>query len=148
MEALPLAEGSVDLVVSALAVCHAPDLAAVFAELARVARPGGTVIVSDPHPTTVQFGGVAGFRDRDPAAGADSAGGFTLPFVPNLLHPLHTYVNAAVAAGLEIVECQEPAFSDSALESNPAYAIVPDAVREAFSGLPFLVVWRMRKPSG
>ena len=144
LEALPLEDASVDMVVSSLAVCHASDLDAVFRELARVVAPGGTVIVSDPHPMTVQLGGVAGFRDR--GSGGRRTDGLTLPFVPNLLHPLHTYVNAAVAAGLEIVECREPTFPESALETNPAFAIVPDAVREAFSGLPFIVVWSLRKP--
>lgn len=142
LDALPLPDESVDLVTSALAVCHAPDLGPVFQEMARVVRPGGTVIVSDPHPTTVQFGGVAGFRDES----ADPTKGFTLPYVPNLLHPLHTYLNAAVAAGLEVVECREPTFPDSGIEANPAYAVLPDAVRQAFDGLPFIVVWRFRKP--
>lgn len=142
LEELPLADASVDLVTSALAVCHAPDLAPVFAEFARVVAPGGSVIVSDPHPTTVQFGGVAGFRDVD----ADPADGFTMPFVPNLHHPIHTYIGAALAAGLEIVECHEPTFPSSGLEANPAYAIVPDAVRQAYEGLPFLVIWRFRRP--
>lgn len=140
-ESLPIEDESVDLVTSALAVCHAPDLVPVFAEFARVLRPGGTAIVSDPHPTTVQFGGVAGFRDQ----GADPTAGFTLPFVPNLHHPLHTYVNAAVAAGFEIEECQEPVFPESGLEANPAYAILPEAVKQAFGGLPFIVIWRLRK---
>lgn len=143
LEELPVDDGSVDVVTSALAVCHAPDLEAVFAEFARVVRPGGTVIVSDPHPTTVQFGGVAGFRARDAAPEQ----GFTLPFVPNLHHPLHTYVNAAVGAGLEIVECREPTFPQSGLEANPAHAVLPEAVEQAFTGLPFIVVWRLRKPA-
>jgi SAM-dependent methyltransferase len=142
LEALPVADATFDVVTSALAVCHAPDLTPVFEEFARVLRPGGSLILSDPHPSTVQFGGVAGFRDRD----ADPAQGFTMPFVPNLHHPLHSYVNAAVAAGLEIIECREPEFPDSGLEANPAYAVLPDAVRQAFGGLPFIVVWRMRKP--
>jgi SAM-dependent methyltransferase len=142
LEALPVEDASVDLVVSALAVCHAPDLVPVLAEFARVLRPGGMVIISDPHPTTVQFGGVAGFRSRDMSPGD----AFTLPFVPNLLHPLHTYVNAAVAAGLQVVECREPTFPDSALATNPAHAVLPEAVEQAFGGLPFLVVWRFRKP--
>lgn len=142
LESLPVADESFDVVTSALAVCHAPDLSPVFAEFARVLRPGGTLIVSDPHPTTVQFGGVAGFRDPD----ADPTQGFTMPFVSNLHHPLHTYVNAAVAAGLAILECREPTFPDEGLETNPAHAVLPDAVRQAFGGLPFLVVWRMTKP--
>ncbi len=143
LESLPIDDESADVVTSALAVCHAPDLGPVFAEFARITKPGGTIIVSDPHPTTVQFGGVAGFRDLD----ADPTADFTLPFVPNLHHPLHTYVNAAVAAGLGIVECREPVFPESGIEANPAYAILPDAVRQAYTGLPFIVVWRFRKPN-
>jgi len=143
LEALPVEDGSVDLVTSALAVCHAPDLRVVFAEFARVLTPGGSLLVSDPHPTSVQFGGVAGFRDP----GVDPAKGFTLSYVANLHHPLHTYINAATAVGLEILECQEPTISAAGLESNPAYAILPEAVSQAFGGLPFLVVWRFQKPA-
>lgn len=142
MEDLPVDAGSVDVVVSALAVCHAPDLDAVFREFARVVRPGGAVIVSDPHPTTVLFGGVAAFRDR----GARADDGFTLPYVENLHHPLHTYLNAAVGAGLEVAECREPTFTDEAIAASPAFAAHPDAVRQAFDGLPFAVVWRFVRP--
>lgn len=142
LEELPLDDASVDLVVSALAVCHAPDLEVVLREFARVVRPGGTVIVSDPHPTTVAFGGVAGFRDVT----ADPTTGLSLPYVPNLLHPLHTYVNAAVAAGLDVVECREPTFTAASLAANPAHAVIPEAVAQAFEGLPFVVVWRFRRP--
>ena len=142
LEALPVDDGSVDVVTAALAVCHAPDLGPVFDEFARVLRPGGTLVLSDPHPSTVLLGGVAGFRHPN----ADPTQGFTMPFVPNLHHPLHTYVNAAIAAGLEIVECREPTITEEGLEANPAFAVLPDAVRQAFGGLPFVVVWRMRKP--
>ena len=143
LEELPAEAGSVDLVTAALAICHVADITEVFAEFARVVAPGGTVIVSDPHPTTVQFGGVAGFRDPD----ADPADGFTLNFVPNLHHPMHTYVNAAVAVGFEVVECREPVFPEAGMAANPAFAVLPDAVRQAFGGLPFIVVWRFRKPA-
>ena len=142
LEALPLEDESIDLAVSALAVCHVEDLGPVFAELARVVRPGGTVIISDPHPVGVLLGGAAAFPDPDPGASE----GLTLPFVPNLHHPLHTYVNAAVAAGLVVAECQEPTFPPEALAANPAHAVLPDAVQQAFGGLPFVVVWRFRKP--
>jgi SAM-dependent methyltransferase len=142
LEALPIEDASVDVVTCALALCHVPDLAPVFAELARVLRPGGVVIVSDPHPTSAHFGGVASFRDRD----LPPESGFRLPFVENRAHPVHTYVNSAVAAGLRIDECVEVEFPDDALAANPAAAVLPDAVRQAFGGLPFLLVWRCSKP--
>jgi SAM-dependent methyltransferase len=46
--ALPLADGSVDLVLSLELVEHVPEPAAVLSEIARVLRPGGTVILSVP----------------------------------------------------------------------------------------------------
>jgi ubiquinone/menaquinone biosynthesis C-methylase UbiE len=45
--ALPFADGSVDLVVSTLSMHHWERVAAVLAELARVARPGGQVRIYD-----------------------------------------------------------------------------------------------------
>jgi SAM-dependent methyltransferase len=45
---LPLADGSVDLVLSLELVEHVPEPAAVLREIARVLKPGGTVILSVP----------------------------------------------------------------------------------------------------
>lgn len=142
LERLPVGDETVDVITCALAACHAPDLQPVLDEFSRVLRPGGTVVLSDPHPTTVAMGGVAGFQDHDPDSGSD----MTLGYVRNLMHPLHTYVNAATAAGLVVAECREPTFSEAEVTSNPAYPFFPDAVRDAFTGLPFIVVWRFTKP--
>lgn len=143
LDTLPVDDDSIDVVACALALCHVSDLGAAFTEFARVLRPGGTLIVSDPHPTSAHFGGVAGFPDRD----RTPEHGFRLPFVENMAHPIHTYVNAAVGAGLRIDECVELAFPEEALAANPAAAVLPDAVRQAFGGLPFLLVWRCSKPA-
>jgi SAM-dependent methyltransferase len=48
--ALPLADGSFDVVVSTLSLHHWSDPAAVFAEIARVLRPGGVALVYDLRP--------------------------------------------------------------------------------------------------
>ena len=59
IEQLAFADGSFDLVVIALALCHLADPTAAVAELARVLRPGGTLVIADPHPAAGVVGGQA-----------------------------------------------------------------------------------------
>jgi SAM-dependent methyltransferase len=47
IEALPVEDGSVDLVISNCVINLLPDKAAVYREVARVLRPRGRVVVSD-----------------------------------------------------------------------------------------------------
>jgi len=70
MERLPLADGSVDVAVSRYALHHAADPAAVAAELVRVVRPGGRIVVVDFAATTDEAAATAydeAERWRDPS---------------------------------------------------------------------------------
>jgi ubiquinone/menaquinone biosynthesis C-methylase UbiE len=138
LQALPVDDASVDVVTCALALTHVEDIGPVIAELARVLRPGGWVVVADIHPTLTTFGGAAVFP-----SGGD---GLEIPFVPNLVHQVSEYVAAARAAGLEVAECHEATVPESGIRANPAYAVLPDAVRAAFEGLPSVLVWRLTRP--
>jgi len=137
LEDLPLDDESVDVVTCSLALTHVPDLGPVMREFARVLRPGGTVVLSDMHPfNTMMGGGIAGW-------GSDITKG--IPYVVNLVHQMSDYVAAFNAAGLSIVACVEPRFGDAQVERVPSYALYPDASRQAFMGLPYLLVWRLQK---
>jgi ubiquinone/menaquinone biosynthesis C-methylase UbiE len=134
LEAIPIDDGDADLVTCALALTHVQELGRSIAELARIVRSGGTLILSDIHPIAVTLGAQAFFRDRDGARRVTR----------NHLHPVCEYVRAFVAAGLRIVACEEPIFSEASLaliENGDAR----EALRDGAVGLPFALVWRLEK---
>jgi SAM-dependent methyltransferase len=133
--ALPLPDAAVDLAVCSLALTHVAQLEVAVVQLARVVRPGGTVILSDIHPTATLIGGSAAF---------DHDGGFA--HVRNLHHPLSSYLRAARTAGLAVIDCVEVESDEQLISSHPAYGFHPDAVRQAFADIPFVVIWELRRP--
>jgi SAM-dependent methyltransferase len=138
LEQLPLDDSSVDVITCALALTHVPDLVPVMSEFARVLRPGGPVVLSDMHPfNTMVGGGLAGFPEEDITKG--------IPYVLNRTHMVSDYINAFRAAGLSIVECIEPPFGEAQLTRLPSYPLYPDASRQAFADLPYLLIWQLEK---
>lgn len=91
VRALPFAASAFDVVWCRLVVGHLPSLGAVYAELARVCRPGGTVIVTDFHPEAARAGHTRSFRD---------AGG-RLHHVEHHVHLPRHHLHEAKTAGLE-----------------------------------------------
>ena len=134
LTALPLADASVDLALCALALVHLPELAPAFAELARVVRPGGRVVISDVHPFLISLGWQAQFRT--------AAGGTGFIRLPR--HLPSDYVRAAVAADLALRTMRETLLSpDSAV--TIAQAAIPEANACAWAGLPGVVVWEFAR---
>jgi SAM-dependent methyltransferase len=148
LTALPVADGSVDLVTNALALTHVTDLDAVLAEFARVLRPGGAAIISDVHPDVVFRGSVVkvlGLSEQPQLASCHPRG-------------VGDYVRAAVAAGFRVRGCEEPPRSRSLPEPRaepprgpgawrdwPWSLLdwVPDAARAAWD-VPALMVWHLQ----
>jgi ubiquinone/menaquinone biosynthesis C-methylase UbiE len=62
-ERLPFADGSCDLITCQTVLMHVRDAAAVVAEMVRVARPGGLVLLSEPNNAAGML--VAGSADAD-----------------------------------------------------------------------------------
>lgn len=98
LTALPLPDASVDLVVCGLALSHLPHLAPAMAELARVLRPSGHLVVTDVHHELVRRGSVV------PSRGPGGEPGL----VPTYQHTPGDFLRAALPQGLEVRRCEEP----------------------------------------
>jgi ubiquinone/menaquinone biosynthesis C-methylase UbiE len=135
LRSLPIRDETIDLTVCGLALTHLADLRSPIAELARVTRPSGHVVISDIHPFALALGGHALFRDLD---------GRNL-VVRNHQHWHSDYIRALEGAGLRIRGCVEPTVSEGvvALMSEP----LRDAFRGACLGLPYVLIWDTEKRS-
>jgi 2-polyprenyl-3-methyl-5-hydroxy-6-metoxy-1,4-benzoquinol methylase len=92
IEALPLASGCYDVVVCALALEHVADFRTAIHELARLLKPGGTLVISDYHPTLIMIGHRSGLR--------------------NYVHYFQDYITFMIEAGLNITAVREPKVGD------------------------------------
>jgi len=134
LTALPLDGASVDAAVCALALVHLPELDKAVAELARVVRPGGRVIISDVHPFLLLLGWQAQFHLVDGGAG----------FMRLHTHLLSAYSKAFADAGLRIRTFHEPLLTpQSAI--TVATDRYPEANHAAWVGLPGVVVWDLER---
>ena len=122
LEALPVGDATVDVLTNALALAHVADLAAVFAEFARVLRPGGVAIVSDAHPELVRFGSVP--KAIGPGGQPQQAAAHQ--------HTVADYLRAALAAGFLVRGFYEPGPGEPSDE--PPVVELPD--------VPDLGEWR------
>ncbi len=137
-ESLPLANDVFDFAVCALALCHLPDPTPGIREIARVLKPGGSVVIADPHPVGAISGGQAFYGGIKP--------GIPMTWVRNYAHLTSIWLRAFRSANLEVVDCQEVLVDDALIAANPTSLMYPDAARAALHGLPYLFVWELRKP--
>jgi ubiquinone/menaquinone biosynthesis C-methylase UbiE len=132
--ALPLDDDSFELAACALSLTHVDDLAPAVAELARVVRHGGHVVLSDVHPVAVATGGQGFFRTEDGRR-----------FVArNAVHWPSEYVGAFNSVGLHVERLEEPLVAPEFVQeiSNDA---VRTAAQAALLGLPLALIWLLRK---
>jgi SAM-dependent methyltransferase len=150
LDRLPLPDDSVDVIVCALALVHIPHLQPVFAEFARVLRPGGDLVISDVHFELVTRGSV--ITARGPAGEPC--------LVATYRHQLGDYLRPALSVGLQARRCEEPRVSRLAGPlPEPATDIgdwqdwpwslmdyLPSAARAA-GGRPSLIIWHFQLPA-
>jgi ubiquinone/menaquinone biosynthesis C-methylase UbiE len=136
---IPAESERFDVVVCALALAHLEDLAPAVAELARVLRPGGRMVVSVLHPLQALLGWQAPFAD---ARGRRA-------FVREHPHTHAEYFAAFTASHLRVRGCIEPRLTTELLRSKRrAFRHIPDATVAAYAGLPAVLVWDLDKHQG
>ncbi|MFO1140647.1 MAG: class I SAM-dependent methyltransferase [Paracoccus sp. (in: a-proteobacteria)] len=113
-EALPFADASFDLVVSYLTLIDIDDYAAAIAEMARVLRPGGSLLIANLNSFSTAGdwtaeGKAAGFlidNYLDSRAEWESWNGI---LIRNWHRPFHLYMQALLKNGLRLAHFDEPA---------------------------------------
>ena len=109
-ERWPIDDALVDFVVANLILEHLPDVGPIFAEAARVLRPGGTMYSCELHPYRQLRGGQAHFTDEWSGE---------VVFAPAFQHTIAEFVNAAVASGLTVQRLNEWTETEAASPAIP-----------------------------
>jgi len=135
LTALPLADGEVAGAVCALALSHLSELGPAVMELGRALKPGGRLIVSNPHPfATAILGWRAVFVDAD---GRRS-------MIPEYPHLHGDYIAAFAAAGLTVRRCIEPRLSAEQAKARAKKHRV-EAFEDALTDVPAVIVWEAER---
>ncbi|MEV4412234.1 class I SAM-dependent methyltransferase [Catellatospora sp. NPDC049609] len=147
LDAIPLPDDSVDTVVCGLALAHVPDLAPVLAEFARVLRPGGHLVISDPHlllsylrPTLPRRSGPNGRAS----------------ILVEHHRPLSAYLAAALPLGFQVRHCAEPGRPPGVtvpytLSTEMSWDLLrwcPEAAAAAHDNSPVVVIWHFQLDGG
>lgn len=128
-QGLPQADNIADLVTCCLVLEHLPELGLIFSEMARVARPGGRILISDFHPEMLRRGYHARFREAPEGPKFQMQGE---------AHTVSDYVMAASRAGLSIVHASEHTMTETLAATSRS--------AKKWVGLPLLFVLECRQP--
>jgi SAM-dependent methyltransferase len=141
-EALDFPDGSFDLVVSYVTLVDIPDLRSAIAEIARVLRPGGTLLIANL--TSFSTAGPSWKRDGDgrPYFTIDRYLEERVEWVSwrgirihNWHRPLGTYMSLLLGAGLQLRHFAEP----SPQGGDPAKA-------DRYRRVPYFLIMEWQKP--
>jgi SAM-dependent methyltransferase len=138
LEAIPCAAEHFDVAVCSLALTHLRELEPAVRELARVVRVDGDVVISDMHPVAAITGAhsVAALPD----------GGFGV--VRNHVHLHSDYLSAFIANGFEVVSCLEPRWDTERFANGGIFDDYREAAVAGLDGMPWVLIWHLRRSRG
>ncbi len=125
-EAIPLACGSIDIVLCGLALGHLATLDMTFGEVSRVLKPGGYALISDFHPFIFLNGQQRTFTGPDGQVYA----------VEHYAHLYGDYHAAGMKAGLSVDAILEPRLGED--------KTVRFADETTPQGTPIIIVYRFQ----
>ncbi len=126
LTALPVRSNWADLTICGLTIGHLDDLGAPLAELRRVTRRGGTILISDFHPVGAALGWRREFRVGDQRYA-----------VRHTTHTHSAWQRACTGLGLQICAMLEPQLDPMSI---PADAVVDPVALQ----VPVALVYRLR----
>jgi SAM-dependent methyltransferase len=126
-----LEDEAYDLVTTCPVDEHLADLAPLYAEAARIARPGATYALVGFHPHFIMATGMP--THFDSASGEPVA-------IETHVHQLSDHVRAALAAGWQLAEMHERLIDDAWVAAKPKW--------ESQRGRPIAFAFAWRKPAG
>jgi SAM-dependent methyltransferase len=120
---LPFPGGEFDDVIASLVLHYLEDWGPPLAELRRVLKPGGRLLVSVEHPFAITLMQVQAGREADYFATSNRTEEYNFSGQPALLsvwdRPLHAMTGAFTAAGFRMTAISEPAPAPAAHELFP-----------------------------
>jgi len=131
MMQLPFQPAVFDAVVSGLAVGHATDIHQWMSEVARVLRPGGSLLYSDFHSEAIGAGMTRSFKDTTNVTRT----------VPHQVYDVACQRDAMAAAGLTVETLTEIRMGIELTEAFPG----SERVYREWHGVPVVLVVRARK---
>jgi len=161
IEQLPVEDSSVDWVISNCVINLSPDKPKVFAEIARVLRPGGRMHVSDivvkdlpdwmredPRLYNSCVGGAIG--EDEYLAGLEDAGLAEVEVAERLVYDaaqLNSFIKSELAEGDEASACcAAPAEGEACCPTMPIGEEMFDKLIETFAGQVWSAKFQARKP--
>jgi malonyl-CoA O-methyltransferase len=131
MMSLPFVNGAFGVVVSGLAVGHAPDLERWLAEISRVLEHRGVLLYSDFHPEAARAGFPRSFKDQQGRK----------YIVPHNSYPVSAQRAAVAESGLLVESIEELRVGVELSEPFPG----SESFYRDWHGLPFVLVVSARK---